>query len=316
MVVGRLFDPLPINEIERLTSLIESVYQPITILLIDGDLLIGCLAKNWYWNGETIGLGFNTLSGRRYGESHLVEIPLDVVADVQPFPLSESSTPHLGPNDPELEFFRSLGNEYEKYQRLPVQDYPNPMATIISNHNLPIAERHTFRVSAYFEFSLPVDGIPPEGIEFGRDYILYADTEFISQHISGASSVNIGLPILGVSKDLSPSLYTEVINLLKGTWFQNLHSPMSPSGIDERLIQGKIILPDSPMSTEIEGDNCVVVVFVPIIAADAESQAVLFKPSLLKYPLAGCGRRGLRQSWCVVGRLLGEVRVGRRPVEW
>ena len=33
-------------------------------------------------------------------------------------------------------------------------------------------------------------------------------------------------------------------------------------------------------------------------------------------PLAGCGRRGLRQSWCVVGRLLGEVRVGRRPVEW
>ena len=34
------------------------------------------------------------------------------------------------------------------------------------------------------------------------------------------------------------------------------------------------------------------------------------------YSLAGCGRRGLRQSWCVVGRLLGEVRVGRRPVEW
>ena len=34
------------------------------------------------------------------------------------------------------------------------------------------------------------------------------------------------------------------------------------------------------------------------------------------FALAGCGRRGLRQSWCVVGRLLGEVRVGRRPVEW
>ena len=37
---------------------------------------------------------------------------------------------------------------------------------------------------------------------------------------------------------------------------------------------------------------------------------------VLLIALPGCGRRGLRQSWCVVGRLLGEVRVGRRPVEW
>ena len=45
MATGRNFDPLPVIELERLTSLLESAYQPIMVVLVDSDLMIGCLAK-------------------------------------------------------------------------------------------------------------------------------------------------------------------------------------------------------------------------------------------------------------------------------
>lgn len=289
METGRIFDPLPINELERLASSIELAYQPITVVLVDGDLLIGCLAKHWHWNGESLGLGFSTSSGQRYGTSHLVEIPVRLVADLQPFPLSETSTPRLSLDDPASGFFQSLGPEYQKYLRTQVQDYPNPLASMICNHDLPIIERHAFQLLTYLEASLPLDAIPPGGIQFDQDFIMYVDTDFFTQHMSGTLGVNFNVPLVGVSKDLSPSPKAEVINLLKGSPFRTLHTRISPVGLDGRLIQGQITLPDPPLNTDIEGDNCIVVICGPEVDNDSETFLVLLKSSRLKFPLEFLG---------------------------
>lgn len=278
------FEPLPADELEELASSIEIAYQLITVVLMEGDVLIGCLAKHWHWNGSTLWIGFNTAEGRRYGPSHVVQVPLDSVADIQAIPLSEGNTPKILPDDPSLEILKSLGLEPKEYLRLPVQDYPNPLARILCDHNLSIAENHDFQLSEYLEKALPRDAVPPQGIILNRDFLLYVDWEFFSRQLSGAASVSLSIPFASFSKGVSPSLNAEVISLLKGSWAQSLNTRMSRVATGERIVSGRMILPDAPHSTDIEGDNCTVVEFVRTGKADSESHAVLLKLRHVKYP--------------------------------
>ncbi|MFH1141453.1 MAG: hypothetical protein V1724_07325 [Chloroflexota bacterium] len=286
MAENTVFQPLPADQLEERTSAVETAYQLIAITLIDGDILLGCLAKHWHWNGQVVSLGFNTAKGKRYGDSHIVDIPIKLIADIQTIPLSEQSTPRVAPDNPSLAFLRKLGMEDEKYARLPVQDYPNPLAAIISEHNLQTAARHDFHISMYMENALSEDAIPQEGIIFDKDLLLYADWEFFSHQISGALQVSSNIPLLGVSKDLRPSLETEVMRRLRNSWTDNIPMPKKSNGTREHLMQGRILVPQPPDNTNIEGENCIVVVCTSSGNKDEqEPHPVLLKPKLLKYPL-------------------------------
>ena len=150
---------------------------------------------------------------------------------------------------------------------MPVQDYPNPLAAIICEHDLPIAEKHRLHVSAYFEFALPTGAIPPEGIMFENDFVVYADWEFFSQQISGALNVGINISVFSASKDLSPSLQLRAIERLKDSGRK-----------------GCVRVPYPSITTDIEGDNCIVVV-----CDGVDTFPVLLKSKRLKYPMEFLG---------------------------
>lgn len=290
MLEENIFQPLPLDKVKERTASIEIAYQLIAVMLVDGDILIGCLEKGFRWDGRVISLGFNTVKGKRYGDSHVVEIPINLIADIQPIPLSEASIPKVASDDPSLALLRELGLEDEKYARLPVQDYPNPLATIICEHNSQIIDEHDLSVLIYVERALSEDAIPSEGIELDEDWLLYADWEFFSQQMSGALSVGTNIPIVGVSKDLSPSLQTEVLRRLRESWIDKIRKGTISNAIKEHLMQGRILVPQPSESTDIEGENCIVVICASSDDKSAEeTYPVLLKLKSLRYPLEFLG---------------------------
>lgn len=285
-----IIQPLTPDELRDRAAALEVAYQLIEVTLVDGDTLIGCLAKDWSWDGQTVSLGFNTVEGKRYGHSHIVDIPINVIADIQPIPLSEASIPRVETDDPTLAFLRELGIDDEKYARLPVQDYPNPLASIICEHNLSIVAAHDLPLFGYVERALSTDAIPPEGIEFGGDFLLYADWTFFSQQMSGAVNVSVNILMAGLSKDLSPSLQAEVIKRLRHSWIERVRKRMIPGATREHLMQGRILVPEPSESTEIEGEKCSVVICATTDEKGGEETCpVLLKLNSLKYPLEFLG---------------------------
>src|SRR5271157_3514129 len=141
MSEDQVYQPLSPNNIKAITDSIEIGYQLISITLISGDELIGGLAKNWSWNGKEVSIGFNAHAGQIFGKSHVVEIPLKFIADVKPIPLDVKSVPRWSNNDPYVVKLREHGMENTFDKRVYVQDYPNPWATLIENHNFKICER-------------------------------------------------------------------------------------------------------------------------------------------------------------------------------
>lgn len=289
------FHSLPPENIKELTDSLEIAYDLISVTLIDGAMLIGTLGKHWHWDGKVISLAFNTEEGKRFGKSHIVDIPVSMIANVQPIPLDNSSIPQIAKDDPQLAFMRKLGFTDEKFARLPVQDYPNPLATIICRHNLQLVSSRDLPLSGYVEKALSQDAISPQGIFLEEDFLLYVDWDFFSRQTSGGTSISVGVSTLAananLTKDLNPSLQKFVLGRLKDSWAERIRKGLSPKIIHDNLVQGCIFVPEPTEDTEVEGEKCVVALCaIDDDSDDREAYPVLLKLGCLKLPPEFLGR--------------------------
>ena len=295
MTNNYIFQPLPAERIKERTDSIEIAFELISVTLLDGEQLIGGLAKHWRWGGKLISLGFNTEKGKRFGISHIVDIPLSLVANIQPIPLSEASIPKIEEDDSQLAFMRELGMTDAKFARLPVQDYPNPLASVICNHNLHIIASHNLAILDHVEMALSKDAIPSQGIFLTEDFLLYVDWDFYSRQTTGSVSVNAGASTLianaGITKDLSPSLQEFVLRRLKISLAERIRKGLSPKIIQDNLVQGCIIMPEPTEDTEIEGEKCIVALCaVSQESNDQVAYPILVKLNCLKFPIEFLGQ--------------------------
>ena len=261
-----------------------SVYQLIAATLVTGDILLGGIFKHWKWNDRTLSIAFNTSAGQRFGSSLTIDIPINLVADIFPVPLDDSSVPQLRRDDEQVQFVRRiLDTDAANELRLLPQDYPNPLATILCDHNLAVASRTDLKVGEYIEYALPQSGIPPEGISFKDDFVLYADWEFFRLQTGGPVSVSGGIPaIVEIQKELSRSPQQQVLQRLReGPLLNPVRQKLSPTA-GECLLDGCVRIGKSPMSTTIEGAECQL---WTVIASDDTAHPVLVKLQMLKYPL-------------------------------
>ena len=257
-----IFQPLPPKKIKESTDLIAAVYDLVSVTLNDGAQLIGALAKHWQWNEKTISIGFNTMQGKRFGNSHIVDVPLSLVANIQRIPLSKASSPQVAEDDPQLAFIRELGLTGAEFARLPVQDYPNPLASVICKHNMEVITSHKLALLGYVEEALSQEAIPIEGISLEDEYLFYVDWEFFSRQVAGGVGISAGVspPFVSasVTKDLSPALQEFVLTRLRASLAEHVRRRLSQKISGDILVQGSLLVPERTEDTEIEGEKCIV----------------------------------------------------------
>lgn len=296
MTTENILKPLDKNVIEEQIERIENSYQLISVTLVTGDIILGGRGNYGQLDEKVITLGFNTNEGRRFGHSYAVEIPKNLIADIQLINFDESSTPKMPHDDSQLEFMREvglaqvLGKTDDELAKLRVQDYPNPLAKIVCAHNLQVIRKHDLSIHSIMEMSLSQDGISPEGIYLESDFLFYADWEYFSRQISGGFSVGAGLMAkfaeANITKDLSPSLTSFLLKRLKNSVSEQIRRKVAPEIARDILIQGCILMSDPPDDTEIEGEKCVLALCVSSNREDGGYDCpVLVKKGMLKFPL-------------------------------
>ena len=263
-------------------------YDLIAVTLVNGDVLLGGIFKHWEWNGQRIELSFNTPEGKRFGSSYVIDIPLDSIADIVVIPMDDESMPKLAPGDPQIQALEQIGLPDLIDLRILPQDYPNPLASVIYSHNSKIASDNDLFVGEYAEFALPQDAIPPEGLYFDEDFLIYADWDFFHHQASGGVSLTGGiLGVLEISKDVTKSPQQQVLQRLRERAIEEeVRRNLSPT-TGECILHGCILVEDPPDTTEIEGEECHL---WTVVDADGESHPVLVKVRMLKYPLEFIGR--------------------------
>lgn len=293
MTKQHTFKALSQEEIKGLTQGFEIAYDLLSITLTNNDILIGSLEKNWNWDKDFLTIGFNSHEGEQFGMSVTVEIPLEFVSNIQEIPVHEDSISKLPDNAPQFEE-SGIEIDQEKFTRLPVQSYPNPLASIIYSHNLEIIEALNFTYDFSLRHSLSTDAIAPDGIFFRDDFLMYGDWDFFSRQVAGSTSltggVNAGVTI-EVNKDMSPSLQNFVIEKLRNSIVERLGRITNLKISQDVFVRGCILLPAKEINTEIEGDEC----FVALCAINDEKDdrtaiPVLIKRKYLKYPYEFVGR--------------------------
>lgn len=266
-----------------------SFHDLIAVTILSGNILLGGIAKYWRWNGEVLSIAFNTPEGLRFGHSHVVDVPIDSIADVSLVPLDDSSTPRLSPDDLQIRSLRQLLGENTPIDpRLFPQDYPNPLATIIYEHNTAVTSTLGLSIKGYIERALPRDSIPPEGLYFDEDFLIYVDWGFFYHQAPGGVSLTGGiLGVLEISKDVTKSLQQQVLQRLREHAIEEkVRRKLSPT-MGECILHGCIFIKEPPDTTEIQGEECHL---WTVVDGDGESYPVLVKVRMLKYPLEFIGR--------------------------
>lgn len=261
----------------------------VAVTLTNGHLLLGGISEAPVREAREILIGFNTEDGRRYGSSYLVVVPVDLVADVEVIPLDDESTPRPADDDPAVAGLRLiLGQELldSLDLRIAPRDYANPLASIICEHNLSVASSNGLRVEGYVERALSQEAVPQDGVRFDSDVLLYVDWDFFLREAAGGIAVSAGIPgVVEVEKQAGQSLQSQVLQRLRGSVKRRIADEVrrraSPT-MGEQVVHGILDVPESGQTTELEGDECEL-----LVARDpdsGESSPVLVKVGSLSYP--------------------------------
>lgn len=256
------FESLDPNILKQgIKTLIDSGHRSVILSLIQGDILIG----DFHYFDESqllpVPLIFNTREGKVFGLAHLVEVPPEYISGIRPLVWTDDSL-----------------------SGLPVKWVPNPLATLICDHNLLVAEKYGLDLLGYAEMALPQSGVPATGIKFEKDELIYIDWEFFSR-ITG-SSLQVGLSGIGFSAERSllglahDKLKIGLIERVQ-RW---LHRKVSPG---EYRIEGFLVTPIQEVTTQIEGEECIVVLCTgqKVYPPDQEFLPILLKKSSISYPV-------------------------------
>jgi len=272
----------------------------VVLTFIDGDLLFGDLAylprvfsgtpeeaekvNMWLpekWRSVSsdwrcayklrpIFLVFNSKEGTKHGRAHEIVINDEIISGIRPLSWTEESV-----------------------SSLTLKNVPNPIATLICEHNFRVAAKYDLHISEFIECALSESGIPPGGIEFKNDEIIYVDWEFFS-HISGGS-LFAGAYGMGVS--MQRSLYQLAHDKITNGVIEKI-AKILPIGkpIETCRVSGFLVMPSQEITTIIEGGECKVVIcsdkkcfppektFIPVLL---KKKSISYPPEFLRFLNSG-----------------------------
>ncbi len=239
---------------------------------------------------------FNSDEGTIAGRSHTVPVCAEVVADVRPIPWSRVL----------------LGEDG-------FHNAPNPIASAVAEHNTAVAHRYGLPVSDLLEFSLPTEGIPPDGIEFSDDELVYRDLDHFAH--SAQLGVSFSAGAAGISRQ--PAIRELIHSKLSDGVVESVGRFMreklgANSGVSELRIVGRIEVPEEELTTQLEGEDCIVIYCceegstrLPVILKRNSLSYPVELLSLISSPLVFYGERKQipvdDQSWVLLARAIGYI---------
>jgi len=135
------FSPMEWEEINTVMES-SSASDLYAFILTNQDIMLGGFYQQVKSDKYTLNVAFNMPAGKLHGESRIVEIPARQISSIQKVPLSEESIPKFDENDPHITFLKSMREmDINQFIRLPVYNYPNPLASIIFYHNAKIIKK-------------------------------------------------------------------------------------------------------------------------------------------------------------------------------
>jgi hypothetical protein len=264
---------------EGIKAALDAGYQSAILTLVEGDTLIGDLFYYRDYPPEPkvyrpvggfsdsllpVNFIFNTSAGQIHGDAHFMRVPAEYIAG-----------------------FRPLVWTRESLSALSLKNVPNPLATRLESHNLRVAKKYNIEVLGYCEKALSKDGIPPDGIRFTQDELIYVDWEFLSRSLGGLLTIGVNLGLVSGQVERQTTLYSIAHDRLKtGTIerFQQWRKSHATPG--EQRVAGYLYMPDQETTTEIEGKACLVALCVEQRDGSLKQgfMPVILKRESLTYP--------------------------------
>src|SRR5690606_1404143 len=125
---------------------IELAYALVEVTLTSGAVILGGLFRQLTEDNSTISIRYNSPKGKPFGTSHIAVVPTHIIAELRVFPISEETTPFPEVDEVTRSLFTSIGVEGLLPSKVPIWDYPNPLATIIYQLNTKNIEAHSIEV--------------------------------------------------------------------------------------------------------------------------------------------------------------------------
>jgi hypothetical protein len=275
-------ESLPSSDIQYITlELAKSNNHSVIITLTNGEQLFGDLFPEFRFFDKTPDeeewglvekdgdmniyvkllpkmLLFNTKEGQKYGDSFFIELKHDFISDI-----------------------RNLN--WENLEE--VRWMPNPFATMICEHNFTVAENCGFKIRNYLEASLSEMNIPPEGILFTREQLIYADWEFLSQ-ISGGTSGSVGISVINLKP--GRTLFNLALDKMRNGKVEKIRNFLPGSyPLEEGKFSGFLVLPSDDIHTIVEGEECVVALCCKetFFSPQNKYMPIILKKNSLRYPI-------------------------------
>lgn len=204
---------------------------------------------------------FNSPKGEIHGHANVMWIPESIIADIRPFVWSEKST-----------------------GRQSIKNIPNPYAEIIYRNNLDIAKKYNLQQTRCVECALSEAVIPESGIQFKEDEIIYVDWEFF-EHINSSLTVSVGASGSGVSA--CRTIHQLAFDKLKGGIIETILKILHiKEHINEVRISGYLIMPETEITTSIEGEDCLVGMCSEskTISTNSKFMPIIIKRKAISYP--------------------------------
>ncbi len=204
-------------------------------------------------------LNFNARKGQIHGYAKTIRVPKELIAEIREVPWKN-----------------------KELVSLRVKNYPNPFAKIIHHNNLSISKKYNFEVWDFIECALSKQGIPPTGIEFDKEELIYVDWDYFSKIEGGVSQVGVGLVSVGWQRSLQSFVITEMKNVtlagIQRFLAGNFRSPVR--------LRGFLVVPKTVQETRIEGAKCLLYVAATNKhnIRQGEWVAIMIKENSLSYP--------------------------------
>lgn len=252
---------LPRLEINQLSDAIKSMPSAglSAITLVSGDIFFGEIHMRRIADANSLDIVFNFPDGKLYG-GQILRLPLELIASLENVPLTKETTHGYLPHN-----------------------YGNPLATIIYQHNMALAEKYGLDTNIHLiEEMLGQEGIPTEGIRFDDDILLLADWGFFLTQASGETSVAVSpLPgLMTIEKSVAQALEQQVIQRLRANLPEKVRKITTHNIGEYGVFTGALLVPDTAQDTDIEGEPC----HLYRIANSDDDFPVLVKIKQLKYP--------------------------------
>ncbi|MBU4222662.1 MAG: hypothetical protein KKA10_13815 [Euryarchaeota archaeon] len=249
---------------------------------------------------DSLLLFFNSVDGKKHGASHVIEVNKKFISGLRSFSFA--------------------GDAFN----LGIKNIPNPFATVIYNNNIKIATKYGFTVRNYFEMGLSEEAIPPEGIHFEKEEIIFVDWDFIQHIAGGINSIGVSIANLGGSYGKQKSLDAFVLEKLRNGTYEQIKNFFNAKETEYHF-EGFFVVPPDIQNTNIEGERCLLFIcsesssfnvagnWIPILVKERSlsypmeflskiSSGLKFYGELKQMPVSICD---VTKSACILCRIIG-----------